>query len=125
MGKKLYDVSRMYTVVRVAEVLADDEAEAERLARENEGDLFWKEYDGDYIEEADFDVEEKPDQVGVMEEYHFWLESDYDASFGMIEARNEVEFYRILKEDYKQDIGADGAFDCPITGDEKFLDWRV
>ena len=58
MDKKLYNVSRMYTVVRVAEVLAADEVEAERLARENEGDLFWKEYDGDYIEEADFDVEE-------------------------------------------------------------------
>ena len=58
MGKKLYDVSRMYTVVRVTEVLADNEAEAKRLARENEGDLFWKEYDGDYIEEVDFNVEE-------------------------------------------------------------------
>ena len=57
MDKKLYNVSRMYTVVRVAEVLAADEVEAERLARENEGDLFWKEYDGDYIEEGDFFVE--------------------------------------------------------------------
>jgi hypothetical protein len=51
-------VSRMYTVVRVAEVLADNEAEAKRLARENEGDLFWKEYDGDYIASVDYSVEE-------------------------------------------------------------------
>ena len=58
MDKKIYNVSRMYTVTRVAEVLATDEAEAERLARENDGDLFWKEYDGDYIEDVDFNVEE-------------------------------------------------------------------
>ena len=58
MDKKLYNVSRMYTVTRVAEVLASNEDEAERLARDNEGDLFWKEYDGDYIESVDFNVEE-------------------------------------------------------------------
>ena len=58
-----------------------------------------------------------------MQEYHFQLESDYGVTFGMIEAKDEREFYRILKEDYKQGIGADGAFDCPITGDEKSLDW--
>ena len=58
MDKKLYNVSRMYTVVRVAEVLADNETEAKRLARENEGDLFWKEYDGDYIASVDYSVEE-------------------------------------------------------------------
>ena len=58
MDKKLYNVSRMYTVVRVAEVLASNEDEAEQLARKNSGDLFWKEYDGDYIEEVDFNVEE-------------------------------------------------------------------
>ena len=58
MDKKLYNVSRMYTVTRVAEVLASDEVEAERLARENEGDLFWKEYDGDYIASVDYSVEE-------------------------------------------------------------------
>ena len=32
-----------------------------------------------------------------MHEYHFWLESDYGASFGMIEAQNEgssTEFSR-------------------------------
>jgi len=58
MDKKLYNVSRMYTVVRVAEVLASNEDEAEQLARKNAGDLFWKEYDGDYIEEVDFNVEE-------------------------------------------------------------------
>ena len=58
-----------------------------------------------------------------MHEYHFQLESDYGVTFGTIEAKNEEEFYRILKEDYKQDINADGHFHCPITGDEKPLNW--
>jgi len=58
-----------------------------------------------------------------MHEYHFQLESDYGVTFGTIEAKNEEEFYRILKEDYKQDINADCCFDCPITGEEKPLNW--
>ena len=58
-----------------------------------------------------------------MHEYHFQLESDYGVTFGMIEAKNEKEFYEILKQDYKQDINADGCFDCPITGDENPLNW--
>ena len=56
--KKLYNVSRMYHVVRVASVLADNEDEAEQIARKNSGNLHWKEYDGDYIESVDFNVEE-------------------------------------------------------------------
>jgi len=58
MKKKLYNVSRMYTVVRVAEVLASNEDEAEQLARENGDSIFWKEYDGDYVEDVDFNVGE-------------------------------------------------------------------
>ena len=58
MDKKLYNVSRMYSVVRVAEVLASNEDEAEQLARENGDSIFWKEYDGDYVESVDFNVEE-------------------------------------------------------------------
>ena len=57
--KKLYNVSRMYWVVRVAEVFASNEEEAEQLARKNEGDIYWKEYDGDYLEDVDFNVEEE------------------------------------------------------------------
>ena len=57
--KKLYNVSRMYSVVRVAEVLASNEDEAEQLARKNEGDIHWKEYDGDYLEDVDFNVAEE------------------------------------------------------------------
>ena len=56
--KKLYSVSRMYHVVRVAEVFASNEEEAEQLARKNEGDIYWKEYDGDYLEDVDFNVGE-------------------------------------------------------------------
>jgi len=55
--KELYDVSRSYMVTRVAEVLASDEDEAEQLARENGDGIFWREYDGEYIEEVDFTVE--------------------------------------------------------------------
>ena len=57
--KKLYNVSRMYHVVRVASVLADNEDEAVRLAKENGNDIHSKEYDGDYIESVDYDVEEE------------------------------------------------------------------
>ena len=56
--KKLYNVSRMYHVVRVASVLADNEDEAVQLAKENGNDIHWKEHDGDYIESVDYDVEE-------------------------------------------------------------------
>ena len=57
--------------------------------------------------------------------YHFWIESDYGCSMGSIEARNEAHFIEILKQDHKQDIGADGAFDCPVTGDEKAINWEL
>ena len=57
--KKLYNVSRMYHVVRVASVLADNADEAVQLAKENGNDIHWKEYDGDYIESVDYDVEEE------------------------------------------------------------------
>ena len=48
----------MYTVIQVAKVLASNEDEAEQLARENRDSIFWKEYDGDYIEDVDFNVGE-------------------------------------------------------------------
>ena len=57
--KKLYNVSRMYHVVRVASVLASSEEEAVQLAKKNGSDIHWKEYDGDYIESVDYDVEEE------------------------------------------------------------------
>ena len=57
--KKLWNVSRMYHVVRVASVLASSEDEAVQLAKENGNDIYWKEYDGDYIESVDYDVEEE------------------------------------------------------------------
>ena len=54
--KKLYNVSRMYHVVRVASVLASSEDEAVQLAKENGNDIHWKEYDGDYIESVDLSL---------------------------------------------------------------------
>ena len=57
--KKLWNVSRMYHVVRVASVLASSEDEAVQLAKENGNDIYWKEYDGDYIESVDYDAEEE------------------------------------------------------------------
>ena len=35
----------------------------------------------------------------------------------------EKDFLRILKEDHRQDIGADGFYNCPKTGDEVAIDW--
>ena len=40
-------------------MFASNEEEAEQLARKNEGDIYWKEYDGDYLEDVDFNVEEE------------------------------------------------------------------
>ena len=56
--KKIYNVSRTYSVVRIAEVLASSEEEAEQLARKNVDNLHWKEYDGGYVEDVDFNVGE-------------------------------------------------------------------
>ena len=36
--------------------------------------------------------------------------------FGTIEAKNEEEFYRILKEDHKQDINVTAALIAPLLG---------
>ena len=44
--KKLWNVSRSYMVTRVAEVLADNEDEAEQIARRNLDNLHWKEIVG-------------------------------------------------------------------------------
>ena len=52
---KVYEVRRSYMVVRVATIVADTEEEAVRIAKA--GDVYWKEYDGDYFEECDFDCE--------------------------------------------------------------------
>jgi len=58
MGEvKTYTVSRSYMVTRCADVEATSEAEADRIARED-ADLHWKEYDGEYIAECDYNVEE-------------------------------------------------------------------
>ncbi len=59
----------------------------------------------------------------VLMEYEFYFESDYGYQSGIIEADNVQEFYKILKEDYKQDIGADGFYNCPISGNEKGIRW--
>ena len=54
---KTYQVSRSYMVSCVTEIKASTPEEAEKIARTNH-DLYWKEYDGDYIESLDFNVEE-------------------------------------------------------------------
>ena len=50
-----YEVTRSYTVVCVATVEADTHDHAEEIAI-YDGDVYWKEYDGDY--EAEITVEE-------------------------------------------------------------------
>ena len=56
----LYEVRRSYMVVRVATIVADTEEEAVHIAKTEPIDapaVYWKEYDGDYFEECDFDCE--------------------------------------------------------------------
>jgi hypothetical protein len=43
-------------VVCVATVVADTEEKAVHIAK-TDGDVYWKEYDGDYFEECDFECE--------------------------------------------------------------------
>ena len=50
-----YEVTRSYTVACVATVEADSREHAEEIAL-YDGDVYWKEYDGDY--EAEITVEE-------------------------------------------------------------------
>ncbi len=47
-----YEVTRSYTVVCVATVEADTHDHAEEIAI-YDGDVYWKEYDGDYHTEVD------------------------------------------------------------------------
>ena len=58
-----------------------------------------------------------------MQKYEFYLEAEYGVSFGIIRAKDEKDFLRILKEDFPRDIGADGFYNCPTTGDEVAIDW--
>jgi len=60
-----------------------------------------------------------------MQEYEFYIESDYGVSFDIIEARDEKHFIEILKQDHKQDIGADGFYNCPKTGKEIAINWSI
>jgi len=53
--RKKYEVRRSYMVTCVTSIEADTEEEAVRIAKT--GDVYWKEYDGDYIEECDFDCD--------------------------------------------------------------------
>ena len=49
------------------------------------------------------------EQKGLqMQKYEFYLEGEYGVCFGIIRAKDEKDFLRILKEDHRQDIGADG-----------------
>ena len=58
-----------------------------------------------------------------MQKYEFYLEGEYGVSFGIIRAKDEQDFLKILKEEYPRDIGADAFYNCPQTGDEVAIDW--
>ena len=60
-----------------------------------------------------------------MQKYEFYLEGEYGVCFGIIRATDESNFIEILKQDHKQDIGADGFYNCPTTGDEIAIDWSL
>ncbi len=60
-----------------------------------------------------------------MQEMEFDMESEYGVSVDIVEARDEKHFIEILKQDYKQDIGADGFYNCPKTGKEIAINWSI
>ena len=51
-----YEVARSYLVTEVATIEADSHEHAEEIAL-HDGDVYWKEYDGDYLTD-DITVEE-------------------------------------------------------------------
>ena len=53
-----YEVTRSYTVACVATVEADSHEHAEEIAI-YDGDVYWKEYDGDYEEDVTIEEIEK------------------------------------------------------------------
>ena len=60
-----------------------------------------------------------------MQKYEFYLEGEHGVDFGIIRATDEKDLIRILKEDFPRDIGADGFYNCPKTGDEIAIDWSL
>lgn len=54
-----YEVARSYLVTEVATIEADSHEHAEEIAF-YDGDVYWKEYDGDY--DAEITVEELRDE---------------------------------------------------------------
>ena len=57
-----------------------------------------------------------------MQEYHFMFESDYGMEMGEIEAKNLAQATKLLKEQFPDDIGADGCW-TNQNGDEFAINW--
>jgi len=60
-----------------------------------------------------------------MKEYEFIFDSDFGDYMGLIKAPDEETFFKKIRNQYPHDIGSDGCFYCPETGDEKPIDWGI
>ena len=57
-----------------------------------------------------------------MQEYHYMFENDYGMEMGEIEAKNLAQATKLLKEQFPDDIGADGCW-TNQKGDEFPINW--
>ena len=54
---------------------------------------------------------------------NFTLRVNMAFALASLEPKMRKIFSEFLKEDHRQDIGADGFYNCPQTGDEVAIDW--
>jgi len=57
-----------------------------------------------------------------MQEYHYMFENDYGMEMGEIEAKNLAQATKLLKEQFPDDIGADGCW-TNQNGDQFAINW--
>lgn len=56
-------------------------------------------------------------------EYDIYFEGEYGMVSVTVHAVSATDMLRQLKAAYPDDIGADGFYDDPITGNERALTW--
>jgi len=58
----------------------------------------------------------------LLKTYEATFESEYGIEEVLIEAKNLREATKLLKQEFPEDIGADGFWSTP-DGDERFINW--
>lgn len=61
----------------------------------------------------------------MVKEYEFYWDSDMLGGMAMkiVEAGSHAEALEVLKELFPEDIGADGFYNDPDTGEETWIGW--